>query len=507
MLDHVHWETNAGSIIRALWLLSTSSQPLSDTERAKILRHAGSTDPVVRGSISRLAFLKDDEALAATIISSRTTYADGARDFERDWGASALSKFSNSLSFEDAATRLHICAASYLVVNRGNRPDEVNVYAEVIDVAWQKVTGAEDGILGSLPVLRMPCEDSPEPRLLEFADKEPGTVTLRDASLGWGGGRPFSPEGLKSALNGPAEIDYKRRADLLKEAWSTDAHHWYGHEFCWETIRQIRGVRPDLLEKWRVAALGGGIVADKVRTYGASLYGAVCPVLLRESPREGRELWEALRRFGTGHGSLPLDEYLFYVDDNAELDEMRWQLLQDCATDEGVAQIARYASKHGRQEWIRRATERAVSETALEVRARGLTLASFADVSVAEFDELVRKANLAESWLESVALKELRPRAVRNAHAKWWFRKFIDADTVEESWGALQLALHGSDERFKEWPAEFENDPRAEVQRRLRFLRIAETRFEKQLNRVRERMHLLFGIKIEAGQHARFLGI
>ena len=127
-------------------------------------------------------------------------------------------------------------------------------------------------------------------------------------------------------------------------------------------------------------------------------------------------------------------------------------------------------------------------------RALSLTLASFSNLEVPQFDFYVAHAGIEHTWID---IDPLRVNLLKNQHAQHWYRLFLRADTEDAAWGALQMMLQCADRRFFIWRAEYEiGAPR----KRLRFLKGIDDEVSKSLKREKQRDETLFGIKIERGE-------
>ena len=89
----------------------------------------------------------------------------------------------------------------------------------------------------------------------------------------------------------------------------------------------------------------------------------------------------------------------------------------------------------------------AINAHLAEYRALGLTLASFSNITLEEFDFDVGEADLQDTGVES-QISVLRNNLQRNWIAQKWFRLFLVAEDPDVAWGALKMMLGCADERF-----------------------------------------------------------
>jgi hypothetical protein len=162
-----------------------------------------------------------------------------------------------------------------------------------------------------------------------------------------------------------------------------------------------------------------------------------------------------------------------------------------------------------RQAWIEETTEELISSGRLCKRAKGLTLASFSDITPERFEELVSRAAVDHTWVEQ-SLGRLRENVRKNHIARHWYHVFLASEDSDTAWCALQLVMLHADERLLNWCEELERDcgDNPIGQERLRFLGLGwRTRrdLRKEIDRDNERRERLFGLKIQPGEIVPFM--
>jgi len=219
----------------------------------------------------------------------------------------------------------------------------------------------------------------------------------------------------------------------------------------------------------------------------------LCPVLFEYEPELGLTLWKHLK---ADSGWLIFDAVRAAFDppDNSATEEARSILLSGCHNDAEISRVAEMAEFTGRHAWLLRTIEMLVSEAPLWKRALGLTLASFSNLDVPQFDFYVTRAGIEHAWIDVDAL---RLNLLNNKHAQYWYRLFLRADTEDAAWGGLQMMLQCADGRFFIWRAQYEIEASS---KRLRFLKGIDDEVNKLLKRDKQRNETLFGIKIERGE-------
>ncbi len=163
----------------------------------------------------------------------------------------------------------------------------------------------------------------------------------------------------------------------------------------------------------------------------------------------------------------------FHASDNASIDEARWEILNTSWDDDALSRIAFSAEYRGHGAWLRRAIHQLIGDKVLWKRAKGLTLASFANLNVEEFDELVARAQAAGTWID---VENLRDAVRTNTYAQYWYGTFISANTEDGAWGALQMVLACADLRFHLWRNQYERDDARTLRRHECWARLPECR-------------------------------
>jgi hypothetical protein len=130
----------------------------------------------------------------------------------------------------------------------------------------------------------------------------------------------------------------------------------------------------------------------------------------------------------------------------------RTTVLVDAVNDQQLADVARFAAKHNREEWlVGKALELARSDDPAAM-ARGIALLAFADRSElaetawVQVDELIPRGG----WLEDV-LAMGRHAYRRNCWARHWYERFLTAPSNAEALAAHLLLEEAIDIRCVGW--------------------------------------------------------
>lgn len=301
----------------------------------------------------------------------------------------------------------------------------------------------------------------------------------------------------------------RRKVDLILDAWRTDAFQWYGRGFSVQTIEQIYDRFPELVERWAEPALADSLTGISVRQRLGTFLEPICSVLLNRHPQLGFKLWESLHRGENDGIVFDVCHLAFAADDNAESIHAREILLDEAWNDESLARITFACEAFNRRAWLHERIEALIAAGRFWKRIKGLTMASFSEVTPERFDELVSGAMVVNSWADD-SLQLLRQRVRKNWLARHWYSVFLAAEDNDAAWGALEIALSLADERLLNWQTEVENacHDRELAARRIRFLRLrwsGQRDVPAEISRERDRKEQLFGRKIQKGEIAPFM--
>jgi hypothetical protein len=493
-------------VFRTLWFLAASPVTLSDADRDLLMSFMASEDPLVRGACMRFACFVRDETLGRRIVDLGHSYATAAPSWDTRWANGVVCLFSSHLPFETAAARLHPSIAGFLLENRGNKPDEVDLYAQTLHHGWQRIVSATDPRLAGLPVVVAKKRQSRlEVDLPEFVEDERQRISFANWTTTWTSGRPpeQSIADLFAALNeDPAPRLNQRareRVEALTAAWNTPALDWFGRDFSRSALRAIHERSPELVERWIEPALSETRNGRTVRLRLGSLLVDACAVLLERDPARGLRLWQALQREESVPFQFNTAEEAFEAPDSTEANVARDQELAQCSDDLEVSHVARLAEREGRREWLHGAVRQLIGAPELWRRAKGLMLASFSHLTTAEFEDLARRANVADTWVEA-CLKTMRDNVRANQLAHGWYRTYLTERDPDKAWGAYQVMLECGDERFYTWRQEIEREPGVDVERKVRFVTASWQSTQRALDRKDKRKDHLFGLKTPRGQ-------
>jgi hypothetical protein len=501
------FDTSDATIIRALWFLTHTSLSLTPEVRTRIVQLVQSITPFVRVSALRFAATCNDEALGRQVVDLGTSYHASPGSLETQWGARILANHAKHLPFARLAQRLNAVDAGYALNERGNKPEEIRLYARSLDKYWEEILAAAHPGM-PLPSVCLPGHDADTPSLMpEFVQAPDNTVTIKNPSTTWRVRQPVDPKTLFSdtdvivaAMNQVAQD----HVAAITAAWHTVALQWYGRAFSRSAIDQIYQLDPDILARWSTPTLGDGPVSQDLRIRLGGLLTTISQVLLAHDSPLGLTLWHQLK--DDQHNPMRFDApaVAFSAANTSHSNQARWLTINDSHTDAQVSRIAYLAEKKGRHEWLKATITELINDSRLWRRALGLTLAGFSNVGLATFDNYVRVAQITETWVEG-QVPFLRQQVSQNAFARVWFHRFLNDNDEDASWGALQMLIECADERFFTWCDESETIPKSMQDRRLRILASRGQNLKETFNRDKARRDTLFGIKVERDEVVPFV--
>jgi hypothetical protein len=513
----LHMPSDQTTLYRVLWALPRLGLPLSEHDRDRLVDLFTSDDQRTRSGAIRVAVVSGDEALGRRMVELDASASAGIDPWEEHWVTLLLARFGSHLLFEDIAKRLRPSTIGFVIGERGNRQDEVDVYTACLDREWRRIVSAGDPGIERLP--EVTTEDYASDSGVQFPQLvEPeGSRTVRlDRSNSWTSGPPTDP-GLELkeffSIDYEAQVhklneDRRRNTDAILAAWRTEAFQWYGRAFSFDAMDLVYQRHAARVDQWVEPALADSPSGLEVRVRLGGFLEPICRVLLTRNPRLGLRLWQALRSRDSNPIVFDTTDIAFGAD-SSESKLACNAVLDDCWNDTAIAKLALACGKWQRRDWLEETVSELISAERLWKRAKGLTLASFSDITPDRFEELVASAAVEHTWVQQ-SLRPLRENVRKNHLARYWYRIFLTSEDSDAAWGALQIVLAHADGRLLNWCEEVEKECASGelTENRLRFLGLAwHTRrdLRKEVDRDKERQERLFGLKIQPGEIAPFM--
>jgi hypothetical protein len=515
--DLLHAPPDKSTLHRVLWMLPHLGVTLTERDRARLADLAVSEDSRDAAGAIRVAVVGGDELLGRRLVDLGIVAATGVDSWAERWVTLLLARFGVHLPFDVLAKRLRPSAIGFAISQRGSRRDELEMYADCLDHEWRQIVEAEDPEVEFLPEITVrSCPKDTGSQFPQLHEPNSSRTVHLDRLSSWTSGPPRDPaQELKKLFSqdNEAEVkelneDRRRKTDAILAAWGTAAFQWYGRMFSLEAIDKLYQQNAERMHRWVQPALADSPAGLAARVRLGGFLEPACRTLLERKPELGMSLWRALRKRDNNPISFDVVDIAFCTDSSgAKL--ARKELLDECWSDASIARIALACGKWKREGWLQETIQGLISGERLWKRTMGLALASFSDIGADQFEELVAQAEVEHTWAEK-GLRSLRVNIRKNNLARHWFRVFLASPDADVAWGALQIVLAHTDERFLNWHEDVVNEcaDKTLVESRLRFLNLgwhSRKDLRKEINRDNERRDHFLGQKIHPGEIFPFM--
>ena len=193
---------------------------------------------------------------------------------------------------------------------------------------------------------------------------------------------------------------------------------------------------------------------NQLRT-AEGLYLTLCEVLLEEAPPKGAALWRALRdnlrtRFHGVAGVRELLHMAFRATPAAEVLALREEAasIVFCNTDEDLLELVIAAQVNGQDAWLQNFIATDTASNVLWRRKRAVVMEAFrasSDLPKLQWPQ----GEMTSSW--DALIDHMRIWSNRAAFAKYWWKKFVDAEDANEAFAAWVVFLSCADRRAHVW--------------------------------------------------------
>jgi hypothetical protein len=131
---------DAKALSRVLWFLSAyPSNVPHDLLNASVVPLLNHQDNVVRSLVLKLIYGAKEETAINSIVRSEWRWVPSDDGFQNHWGSLILSEYGESLPFDELSRRISPNFLGYAVTRRGDKPGEIQVYAELVHQLWLRL--------------------------------------------------------------------------------------------------------------------------------------------------------------------------------------------------------------------------------------------------------------------------------------------------------------------------------------------------------------------------------
>jgi hypothetical protein len=475
----------AKDVSRVLWFLAAySSNVPHDLLNASVMPLLSHEDNIVQSLVLKLIYSAKDADAIDSVVRGEWRWVPTDDGFQNHWGSLILSEYGESLPFDELSRRISPNYLGYAITRRGNKPDEIQAYAELIHQLWLRLGANCPELPADVPPFTIESSASGEVHHVSrhglAEDSSTHSIRFVGPYSTWGGLEESGDQDFTD-WNASGFVERRRRLwEIIQEAIKQQqaaGNTLFGREFEGWVLDKVLECRPELLTEWLSDSL-----PEKIIRLGSSFYSALCAVLLEKQPSKGVELYSRLQevrgrtRVIDHDTRIDLLDFALFDAAPSEVITGAWRReLERCDSDQDLMRIALLAQRGTAGDWLRSYVGERIDSRVPIDKSRAIVLSGFLDdrQSLEAIRRLTRKES--ESWPVELA-KTAVERRDKDAWAKYWFNRFLtEDDTV--AWASFRLLLRCVDSRFWFWREQVTKGSGAEVNhRRETFTMILEMR-------------------------------
>jgi hypothetical protein len=386
----------------------------------------------------------DAARFGRTLLARDWVWSSEADELCRHHGSWSVVEASGALPFEEIAPRIAPVLLAHAVVTRGGAPAEARLAGAILDA-----------------VVMRPEIEAPDPGSVLSVDSErrrahPLLLTITPGPMEGDENNPFAAltqdEETRRAHSRRAVDTAIARVTEVREAGAS----LYLSSIEADDLVAIVTAVPDLVERWIEGADAGSRDFRRRVHLAEGLYLALCEALLRIDIGRGAPLWRTLRsvmhtRY-TGRGGVSeLVLMLFRLPEAPTVLALRDELLtlEAADLDERLLDLAVAAIAYGQEDWLTAAAARDRSSDKAWRRRRGIMLEGFAtDATLPVPDTHLEGTGHSQNDERRAAAAR---RLSRDASARHWWRRFVEADDAAAAFAAWTLFRRSADRRALAW--------------------------------------------------------
>lgn len=463
---------DAKPLSRVLWFLaahpSTVPHDVLNTFVVPLLNHQ---DNVVRSLVLKLIYGAKEETAINSIVRGEWRWVPSDDGFQNHWGSLILSEYGESLPFDEMSRRISPNFLGYAVTRRGNKPGEIQAYAELVHQLWLRLGANGPDLPVDLPAFNVELSALGEVQRVSrwslAGNFSSSSITLIDPYSTWGGLEESGDQDFAQWNSNAIEERWKKSKEIIQEAIEQQqeaGNTWFSQKFEEHALDKVVEVCPDLLAEWS----SGSLPETTIRRISA-FYSALCLVLLEKQPDKGVELYSRLqevagRTLVVDHDTKIdiLDFALFDATPSGVITDTWRRELERCDTDQELMKIALLAQRGTGGDWLRSYVGERIDLSVPIDKSRAIVLSGFLDdqQSLGAIRRLAQSDS--ELWPAELA-QTAENRRNRDGWAKYWFQRFLTEDNDTTAWAAFRLLLRCVDSRFWFWREQVAKDSEAEI--------------------------------------------
>ncbi|MEQ9625642.1 hypothetical protein [Coleofasciculus chthonoplastes] len=455
------------SLRRILWFLSiypkNLPQDILNQQIVPVLTHE---DSIVRLSILRLLYFREDRTTIHAVVEQGWTWKTDQDDIENHWGSLLLGKYATFLPYSKLRDRIHPLYLGYAVQCRGMDNNEVSEYAEHIHQIWSRFAKEKPTLPPSYPSISVKASlfENDDIEIIHWTDLSE-KLTIFSNGFAWGGIGTGNikdwQESREEMMSPNRDHNYQKRRQAAQETvekQEINGNTWFAKRFFTNALEQIVIEHSDLVEQWLEAISTDNPEEIQQLHLVSSFYEALCEVLLKQpNPDKGIQLYWQIqkleRRIGIEdkHSGFEFLDYALFQAACVDSTKQAWRTkLEQCKTDRELLELAILAQSGNGRDWLWLNIESGIQSLAPIEKSRVITLLAFIQESKAGewLNSLVQEQP--DTWLKKLA-EISHHRWQKNNWAIHWFCQFINADDDVISWTSFRLFLRCVDSRFWVW--------------------------------------------------------
>ena len=388
-----------------------------------------------------------------------------------------MCEFGQELSYEKFKKRIGLKNLPYIIDDHDMNAQFINKYTSDLHFFWDKLQSEISTLPPEFPYIYQEVvwnSNLMAPvslKLSEYHSREEFNFPAPDAI--WGG---FDVEKINTEselLKVLEETQNPRDNSNQKELWNIyqetvkiqeqQNNIFFLNKLSLNSLRKIIVNSDSLLDKF-LSILEPEVnpeMSKKIVLLSSTFYERLCSILIELKHNRAKELYEFLLKTDKKISIRLCDinvsflDYSLFQTLNSSLSEELWlSKLNSCYTDLEFLELSLMVSKVTSGIWLDNYVyERIDSPIPLEF-SRAISIMAFldSDFSINKLKEIIDSGS--DSWKTRLAEKSFE-RNQKNSYSKHWFKAFLIADSLIESWRCFRLFLQCVDRRYYLWKDEY----------------------------------------------------